>query len=69
MNKTYSLCGKEKMTNGHKFSAIYIFKGLDKIQVEKVEAGDISALLFIIIHIYSLIKVLNEAVPNFINET
>ena len=44
MNKTYSLCGKEKTTNGHKFSAIYTFKGLDKIQVEKVEAGDIIAV-------------------------
>ena len=44
MNKIYSLCGKEKTTNGHKFSAIYTFKGLDKIQVEKVEAGDIIAV-------------------------
>ena len=44
MNKTYSLCGKEKTTHGHKFSAIYTFKGLDKIQVEKVEAGDIIAV-------------------------
>ena len=44
MNKTYSLCGKEKTTNGHKFSAIYTFKGLDKIQVENVEAGDIIAV-------------------------
>ena len=44
MNKTYSLCGKEKTTNGHKFSAIYTFKGLDKIQVDKVEAGDIIAV-------------------------
>ena len=44
MNKTYSLCGKEKTTNGHKFSAIYTFKGLDKIQVDRVEAGDIIAV-------------------------
>ena len=44
MNKTYSLCGKEKTTHGYKFSAIYTFKGLDKIQVEKVEAGDIIAV-------------------------
>ena len=44
MNKTYSLCGKDKTTNGHKFSAIYTFKGLDKIQVDTVEAGDIIAI-------------------------
>jgi len=44
MNTMYSLCGKEKTTNGHKFSAIYTFKGLDKIQVDKVEAGDIIAV-------------------------
>ena len=44
MNQPYSLCGKDKTTNGHKFSALYTFKGLDKIQVEKVEAGDIIAV-------------------------
>jgi GTP-binding protein len=44
MNTMYSLCGKEKTTNGHKFSAIYTFKGLDKIQVDKVESGDIIAV-------------------------
>jgi len=44
MNTMYSLCGKEKTSNGHKFSAIYTFKGLDKIQVDRVEAGDIIAV-------------------------
>ena len=44
MNKPYSLCGKEQTTNGHKLSAIYTFKGLDKIQVDTVEAGDIIAI-------------------------
>ncbi|MBC8255819.1 MAG: translational GTPase TypA [Candidatus Marinimicrobia bacterium] len=44
MNQPYSLCGKDKTTHGHKFSAIYTFKGLDKIQIEKVEAGDIIAV-------------------------
>ena len=44
MNQTYSLCGKDKTTNSHKFSAIYTFKGLNKIQVEQVEAGDIIAV-------------------------
>jgi len=27
MNKRYSLCGEEKITSGHKFSALYTFKG------------------------------------------
>ena len=44
MNQTYSLCGKDKTTNGHKFSALYTFKGLNKVQVEQVEAGDIIAV-------------------------
>jgi len=44
MNTMYSLCGKENTTNGHKFSAIYTFNGLDKIQVASVEAGDIIAV-------------------------
>ena len=44
LNTMYSLCGKEKTTNGHKFSALYTFKGLDKIQVDQVEAGDIIAV-------------------------
>ena len=44
MNQTYSLCGKDKTTNGHKFSALYTFNGLNKIQVEQVEAGDIIAV-------------------------
>ncbi len=44
MNTVYSLCGKESITNGHKFSALYTFNGLKKIQVDSVEAGDIIAL-------------------------
>ena len=44
MNQTYSLCGKDKTSSGHKFSAIYTFKGLDKVQVQRVEAGDIIAI-------------------------
>ncbi len=44
MNKLYSLCGKDSITNGHSFSALYTFNGLKKIQVDAVEAGDIIAL-------------------------
>lgn len=44
MNKLYSLCGKNNVTNNIKFSAIYTFFGLVRTQVEKVEAGDIIAV-------------------------
>ncbi len=44
MNKLYSLCGEGKITRGVKFSACYEFKGLQKIQVEKLESGDIIAV-------------------------
>ncbi len=44
MNKSYSLCGLEKITRGIKFSALYTFEGLQKIQVDKVESGDIIAV-------------------------
>ena len=44
MNKSYSLCGVEKVTPGIKFSAIYTFDGLKKIQVDRVESGDIVAI-------------------------
>ena len=44
MNKTYSLCGKDKIVSNQKFSALYTFKGLNKIQVETLEAGDIIAI-------------------------
>jgi GTP-binding protein len=30
MNKNYALCGEKKTTTGHKFSALYTFKGLKK---------------------------------------
>ena len=43
MNKSYSLCGAEKITKNVKFSALYTFKGLKKIKVDKLEAGDIIA--------------------------
>ena len=44
MNQSYALCGEDGIRNNQKFSALYTFKGLDKIQVEKLEAGDIIAV-------------------------
>jgi GTP-binding protein len=44
MNRTYSLCGAEKVTPGIKFSALYTFAGLGKLQVDRVESGDIIAV-------------------------
>jgi len=44
MNKQYSICGKDGITHGHKFSALYTFNGLEKIQVNQLEAGDIIAV-------------------------
>ncbi|MCH2476337.1 MAG: translational GTPase TypA, partial [Gammaproteobacteria bacterium] len=43
MNKSYSLCTSEDQKPNQKFSALYTFQGLDKIQVDEVEAGDIIA--------------------------
>lgn len=44
MNTNYSLCGKDTIHHGVKFSAIYTFRGLAKIQVDELEAGDIIAI-------------------------
>ena len=44
MGKGYSLCGKQKITSGIKFSALYSFQGLQKKQVDIVYSGDIIAL-------------------------
>jgi len=44
MNKSYSLCGAEKTTPGIKFSALYTFEGLRRLQVDRVESGDIIAV-------------------------
>ncbi len=41
MNKQYSLCGENETKNGLKFSALYTYEGLSKIQVDTVYAGDI----------------------------
>ena len=43
MNKSYSLCKEDSIRLNQKFSALYTFKGLNKIKVDEVEAGDIIA--------------------------
>ena len=43
MRQFYSLCGKDTVTPGVKFSALYTFAGLKRIPVDRVEAGDIVA--------------------------
>ena len=44
VNKTYSLCTANGITNGVKLSACYTFEGLKKIQVPKLRVGDIVAV-------------------------
>jgi len=44
MNINYSLCGKDKITPGIRFSALYTFENLNKKSVDKVFAGDIIAV-------------------------
>ncbi len=44
MNSTYSLCGADSVKAGVKFSACYTFEGLNKKQVQRLEAGDIIAV-------------------------
>ena len=43
MNKSYSLCKENDIIANQKFSTLYTFQGLKKIQVEEVSAGDIIA--------------------------
>ncbi len=43
MNKSYSLCKEKEIIKNQKFSTLYTFQGLKKIQVEEVSAGDIIA--------------------------
>ena len=43
MNKSYSLCTNDGIKANQKFSALYTFNGLKKVQVQEVEAGDIIA--------------------------
>jgi GTP-binding protein len=43
MNRGYTLCGDGRNTPGIRFSALYTFHGLQRMPVERVEAGDIVA--------------------------
>ena len=43
MNKLYSLCKEKGTFSNQKFSTLYTFQGLKKVQVEEVSAGDIIA--------------------------
>ena len=43
MNNSYSLCKENDIVANQKFSTLYTFQGLKKIQVEEVSAGDIIA--------------------------
>ena len=44
MNGSYALCSENNILHNQKFSTLYTFDGLDKIKVEKLEAGDIIAI-------------------------
>ncbi len=44
INKKYSLCGLDNTLHDQKLSACYTFNGLNKVKVERLEAGDIIAL-------------------------
>jgi GTP-binding protein len=44
MNAFYSVCGTKDIIYNQKFSALYTFEGLKKVQVDHLEAGDIIAL-------------------------
>ena len=43
LNQNYALCMKDEIRTNQKFSALYTFKGLNKIAVDQVESGDIIA--------------------------
>ena len=43
-NKNYSLCGEGDAVSNIKISVLYTYTGLQKTQVDKVEAGDIIAI-------------------------
>ena len=44
INDSYSLCSENSIERNQKFSALYTFEGLKKIQVDELEAGDIIAV-------------------------
>ncbi|MFQ5585374.1 MAG: translational GTPase TypA, partial [Thermodesulfobacteriota bacterium] len=44
MHTPYTLCGEEGMTRDVKFTACYTFEGLQRMTVQRLEAGDIIAV-------------------------
>ena len=44
MSDSYSLCSENSVEHNKKFSALYTFEGLKRIQVDELEAGDIIAV-------------------------
>ena len=44
INDSYSLCGENSIERNQKFSALYTFEGLKRIQVDELVAGDIIAV-------------------------
>ena len=43
LSSNYSLCKKDEIKSNQKFSALYTFRGLNKVPVDTVESGDIIA--------------------------
>ncbi len=44
INESYALCSQDSIQHNQKFSALYTFEGLKRIQVDELEAGDIIAV-------------------------
>ena len=44
MSDSYSLCSENKIEHNQKFSALYTFEGLERVQVDELAAGDIIAV-------------------------
>ena len=44
INESYALCSQNSIQHNQKFSALYTFEGLKRIQVDELEAGDIIAV-------------------------
>jgi len=44
MTESYALCSENAVEHNQKFSALYMFEGLKRMQVEELEAGDIIAV-------------------------
>jgi GTP-binding protein len=43
-NQFYSLCGEREIVSGVRFTALYTFHNLARVQVDRVESGDIIAI-------------------------